>query len=370
MGLTKNEQYFLYAIKNTCIKLGNLNKILPSLIGGLAIYESFWGTKYAGSKNLYCLMQDNINPSNKIYSINTGKIYNAKDTGPKEDELYPVYIKAYADYRESIDDFVKYLINIRRSPDGPFKYHNLIECIDYKEAVNRLVRDGYTTYIDRKNTAYFESNLIGIIEKNKLYEWDQELIDTIKEEDMSKKKRYAYRTPVTINEPEEDNINEEIVEEETTEEVVEEPMVEEQPVSGIMYRVRLDWEKLDTQIFASINLDDAIEEASKHEGYKVYNGETGEVVCDPWEKKEEIVEEEIDLPYRELTNPSHGRIVILDKTPVYKKATDRKPYKYFSGEFYYYDNTIVNDRAKICKDLKAIVRKDVTKILGYIDIKV
>ena len=362
MELTKQEKYFLNIIENTCKKVGTLNRILPSMIGALAIYESSWGTRYGASKNLFCLAVNIGNQSDKIYSINTGKIYHAKDDSKKPDEYYPIYIKAYADYRESIDDFVSYLVNERRSPDGPFKFENLKNCIDYKEAVERLYRDGYYTYVDTKNTAYFTSNIISIIEKYELYKWDEKLIKIVKEEEeeMSKRKRSVI---VQQEKPVVASATEEVVEEST-------PVVQEEEVvtEEVMYRVRLDWEKVDTQIFASPVLEDAIEEASAHEGYKVYNGNTGELVNDPWIVVEEEVVEK--LPYKEITSPSHGRPVILDHTAVYRTTKDKKPFKYFSGQFYYYDNTVTNGRAKICKDLKTIKRKDVNKILGYIEVKV
>ena len=160
-------------------------------------------------------------------------------------------------------------------------------------------------------------------------------------------------------------IEEEIVEEEKKEEpVVLKPDLTI-PRMTTIYRVRLEWEKPDTQIYATMDLDLAKEEASKHEGYIVFNGETGEVVYDPWEEKEP----EPKPIFKEVTSPSHYRPVVLTNTPVYRNAIDTKPFKYFSGKFYYFDNTVTNGRAKICTDPKYILRNQVAKILGYIDIK-
>ena len=173
---------------------------------------------------------------------------------------------------------------------------------------------------------------------------------------------------------------EEVSEEETVEEetpVEEKEVIEEQeeevvlkpnltvPAMVTIYRVRLEWERPDTQIYATMDLDLAKEEASKHEGYIVFNGETGEVVYDPWEEKEP----EPKPIFKEVTSPSHYRPVVLINTPVYRNAMDKKPFKYFSGKFYYFDNTVTNGRAKICTDPKYILRNQVAKILGYIDIK-
>ena len=173
---------------------------------------------------------------------------------------------------------------------------------------------------------------------------------------------------------------EEVSEEETVEEetpIEEKEAIEEQeeevvlkpnltvPAMVTIYRVRLEWERPDTQIYATMDLDLAKEEASKHEGYIVFNGETGEVVYDPWEEKEP----EPKPIFKEVTSPSHYRPVVLINTPVYRNAMDKKPFKYFSGKFYYFDNTVTNGRAKICTDPKYILRNQVAKILGYIDIK-
>lgn len=174
-------------------------------------------------------------------------------------------------------------------------------------------------------------------------------------EEVSEEETVEEETPVE---------EKEVIEEQEEEEVVLKPNLTV-PAMVTIYRVRLEWERPDTQIYATMDLDLAKEEASKHEGYIVFNGETGEVVYDPWEEKEP----EPKPIFKEVTSPSHYRPVVLINTPVYRNAMDKKPFKYFSGKFYYFDNTVTNGRAKICTDPKYILRNQVAKILGYIDIK-
>ena len=184
--------------------------------------------------------------------------------------------------------------------------------------------------------------------------------ETVVEETTSEVEEVSEEETVVEETP----VEEEVIEEQEEEEVMLKPNLTV-PAMVTIYRVRLEWERPDTQIYATMDLELAKEEASKHEGYIVFNGETGEVVYDPWEEKEP----EPKPIFKEVTSPSHYRPVILINTPVYRNAMDEKPFKYFSGKFYYFDNTITNGRAKICTDPKYILRNQVAKILGYIDIK-
>jgi len=168
----------------------------------------------------------------------------------------------------------------------------------------------------------------------------------------------------------ETEVMEELVEEDIQEEIIEEENFQKpEPTKEVfehMYRVRLDWDRPDTQIFASPILQDAIEYASSHEGYKVYIDDDGELECDPWIKQEK---EEVNNPgYREIIHPIPGHIISLDKTPVYRTAFDKYPFNSFTGDYYFYDRTITNKRAKIttCSN---VTKPDPSLIFGYIIIE-
>ena len=108
----------------------------------------------------------------------------------------------------------------------------------------------------------------------------------------------------------------------------------------------------------------------KHEGYKIYIDDDGELFEDPWvdfyKKKEETAP--VTDGMKKVVHPIPGKIVILDNTPVFRKAIDRQPYCILSGTFYFYDNTVVNNRAKITRVKNNSNPKDPTLILGYINI--
>ena len=55
-------------------------------------------------------------------------------------------------------------------------------------------------------------------------------------------------------------------------------------------------------------------------------------------------------------------------TPVFKKAIDKTPFRYMTGAFYFYDNTIVHNRAKITTVKNDRNPCDPSLILGYINI--
>ena len=152
---------------------------------------------------------------------------------------------------------------------------------------------------------------------------------------------------------------------EMLEEVIEEEAMEN---IGEIYRVRLDKDDPSTQIFISNNLDDCIEEAKKHLGYKVFN-EDGNV---RYENLGDIELEKDDknTMYNYLL-PSTGKLVVLKKVPVYRHPNDTKPYREANGKYYFYDYTIINDRAKITENANIATdpNRNPSMIYGYIDIK-
>ena len=352
---TKNEQSFLNKIKKSCISAAKRTNIIPSLIGVNAIVESSWESNIdvPFTKNLFNLVVDK-NWWGKCYSKDTQKTYNSKSDCK---EIGAILLKAYNNYNESINDYADYIISSRRSDNGPYRYSSLIGCLDYKECVDIFLRNGYY----RNDDLLYKSKLINIIEKYKLYEWD----DMIKSEEtiMSKRNRkFIKPEPTEYKIYNDANENDPIISED--EQVVGFVMTADDPT----YRVRLDWNKPNTQLIATRDPETAIKEASKHEGYRVYVGEDGEVYKDPWIKEEEPeIEDPNAIKTKSTILPTKGQRVILNNTPVYRNITDENPFRYFTGNnFYYYDSIIVNNRAKITIYRDA---KTPDKILGYIDLK-
>ena len=374
MQLTSNETMFLNMIKPVCIKRSVEEKIAPSVMAALAIDISNWGTNplFQYTRNVYMLPVGE-NWYGKCFSKNTKKIY---DSVEKCTEIGSSLYRVYGSHQDSVNDFISTLMSSRRSKNGPLRYECLVRCTDYKESTNRLVRAGFMeAYLNRKEDPWYAGRLQTIIEKYELFVWDEELKKSIQEEDnrMSKNRRHIH-----VNRPLVDNANQvvetatdEIVEEEAVETAEEEVTYEAVPIiEDHIYRVRLDWDRPDTQIFASPNYTDCKEEAMKHEGYKIYIDDDGELFEDPWvdfyKKKEETAP--VTDGMKKVVHPIPGKIVILDNTPVFRKAIDRQPYCILSGTFYFYDNTVVNNRAKITRVKNNSNPKDPTLILGYINI--
>ena len=367
MQLTSNETMFLNMIKPVCIMQSVQEKIAPSVMAALAITISDWGTTkdFLLTRNVYMIPVDR-DWYGKCYSKDTGKIYNSVENCP---EIGSSLYRVYSTHQDSINDFISILMSSRRSKNGPLRYESLVRCVDYKESVYRLIRAGFmTTYLNRREDPWYAGYLQTIIEKYGLYEWDEELKKSIEEEKTKMAKRRHIRAnnrPLNM----ETSIEETPVNDEVNEEVIEE--VKEAPiVNEHMYRVRLDWERPDTQIFASPNYADCKEEALKHEGYKIYVDDEGELFEDPWEGFYDKPEEETpsDPDIRNVIHPIPGKIVTLNYTPVFKKAIDKESFCYLTGNFYFYDNSIVHNRAKITNVKNDKNPSDPSLIIGYINI--
>lgn len=360
MQLTSNETMFLNMIKPVCIKRSIEEKIAPSVMAALAIDISSWGTSidFQYTRNVYALPADE-NWFGQCYSKSTRKIY---DSVKNCTEIGASLYRVYSSHQNSVDDFISTLMSSRRSKNGPLRYESLKRCTDYKKSINRLIRAGFmTSYLNRREDIFYASKLQSIIEKYGLYDWDEELKKVIKEEDENMSKRrhiHINKQPQVVNKP--------VVEETDTSIVVEE---EKQTADEFhMYRVRLDWDRPDTQIFASPNYDDCKEEAMKHEGYKIYVDDEGELFEDPWADFYKKEEEEPAPGIKEVIHPIPGKIIVLNNTPVFKKAIDKTPFRYMTGTFYFYDNTIVHNRAKITTVKNDRNPCDPSLILGYINI--
>ena len=351
-NITEEQKLFFDSIKDECIKVGNKNNILPSVIGGIAALISNYGNSdsYRETNNLFSMTVDD-NWFGTCYSVDTRITYE----NPKAcDEKNFILLKAFMSSEECIDHFADFILSARRSKNGPFKYSSIVGDMDYKSVINRLGRLGFNHEFTYTTTSYFFNTCVAIIENSGIYEWDNEV------KDMSRKR---IRNKMVVN-----NQNNEVAEQslETEESAI---AVEEEQISH-MYRVRLEWEKPDTQIFASPDYDAAKAKALEHEGYKIYIDDDGELFEDPWMKKEEVkpVAVPTTIPgVKEVIQPYEGKVINLHDTPVYRNATDEMYFRCISGRFYFYDETIVNGRAKITAT-QHMPKKNPSYILGYINI--
>lgn len=231
--------------------------------------------------------------------------------------------------RDDTEQLLHDILNFKLSEDSPYKYRKIVNIKDYKKDISILTTQGFISdYLDNTlDEQKFYNEMISIIEKNKMYEWD----DIIKTGTSHKKKSRSER----ISFPDK------------------------------MYRVRLSWDKRDTQIFSSPIYEDALKEAMNHEGYKIYD-DSGSLIKDPWEVKD--IYEKTTECYQSKIHPIKNHIVTLTNTPVFRTATDKYPMICLSGSFYFYDDTITKGRAKITK-YKDLTKRDPRFILGYINIK-
>ena len=62
-----------------------------------------------------------------------------------------------------------------------------------------------------------------------------------------------------------------------------------------------------------------------------------------------------------------GKPVVLNNTPVYRGVHDKRPMGRLTGQFFFYDGTVINNRGKITTH-KHIEKKDPKLITGYIDL--
>ena len=267
-NITEEQKLFFNSIKDACINTGNKTNILPSVIGGIAALISNYGNSesYRETNNLFSMTVDS-NWFGTCYSVDSRITY---ENFKACDEKNFILLKAFSSKEECIEHFADFLTSTRRSNDGPFKYTAIIGDTDYKSVINKLGRLGFNHEFTYTTTSYFFNTCVAIIENSGIYEWDNEV------KDMSKK-RIRNRMIVQNNEVVEQALD--------TEAAIESE--EEEQISH-MYRVRLAWEKPDTQIFASPNYDAAKAKALEHEGYKIFIDDEGELFEDPWMKKEEV----------------------------------------------------------------------------------
>lgn len=174
------------------------------------------------------------------------------------------------------------------------------------------------------------------------------------------------------------NVKVPVEEEEPVEENMEPPYMlipkeQESVISTHVYRVRLSWEKRDTQIYAGNDIEVARVEARKHEGYKIYQDDNGMMIEDPWvkfdtEPKEQTLHEKLkDEGFARFIHPGSGVSIVLKDRPVYRFPDDAHPFTKVTGTFYFYDGNVVKGRAKITRKYNGEKLKKPSDIFGYID---
>lgn len=345
---------FFNIIKRDCIKYCLEYNISPSIVSAISIIISDWGANSdcIRTNNIFLLPVD-CNWYGKCYSKDSKKFYNNKsECVEKNCILY----RAYGSYTESVEDFIKYIVTSKRSENGPLKYGSLIGVYDYKKAIDILIRlDFFSKYLHMSNYITISNKMITIIENNNLFDWDKEVEDYIMSNKRRQFSKHNFSNACNTNTENIEKSNDNNIEESNSEDI------------GHMYRVRLDWDKPMTQIFASTEYDKALEEAKKHEGYKIYIDDDGELFEDPWiNEPQEIIDTSIPGVLH-VIHPDPKNPIVLDNTPIYRNSIDKIPFKYLSGIFYFYDSSIVNNRGKITVH-KNIITPNPSLILGYIDL--
>ena len=360
----KNVDYkssFFNRIKDIIIINCYENNIVSSVVAAIAAIVSNYGSLVhcLNSNNLFLLPADK-NWLGKCYYSDTKKVYDSiEKCGYNHNNVY----RAYSNTENCIKDFVNYLICSKRSKNGPLKYGNIIGAFDYKEVVNILIRaDFFYDYFPNEDCITISNKIIKTIEEDKLFLWDEEEIEMSRKRYNKNNKLKNEQPQVAVNSIEVESISE------NTEIVA---MEKEDKSNGNtiehMYRVRSDWDKPMTQIFASPVYEDALKVALDHEGYKIYIDDDGELFEDPWVKEEQEIVDTSVPGVLKVIHPIPGRPIKLNNTPVYRNAIDKNPFKHLTGIFYFYDNFIINERGRITVH-RDFIKPNPTLILGYIDL--
>lgn len=176
------KEVFLNILKPSIIENCVKERVCPSVFAAIAIKSSNWGddVNVHLSMNLFSLPANSGEWYGKCLNTNTHQEYNTKS---ESTEVGEVLIRAYDLYEESISDYVSFVMNYKRSKNGPYKYQIIKNCTDYKETINKLVRAGFMQdHFYTVDDIILIQDLIGIIENYSLYEWDQPLKEAIKED--------------------------------------------------------------------------------------------------------------------------------------------------------------------------------------------
>lgn len=341
--LSTAEKKFLNIVVPKAKQIMRVNKLLASITIAQGALESGWGTtELAKEANNIFGIKVNEDWNGPSYSKETKEYYDNKIDAVNVTALFRVYDS----FEDSIDDRTNYLLT-RKVDSNKYRYRNLIGVTDYKEAANLLVLDGYAT------DPNYATKLINIIQKYELDRYDKEIMEEMNASDN------LYRVRKTWEDKDSQLIAAKVLE--NAKKVADDnpgykvfnyngDMVYDPLMDGdILYRVRLTWDRAETQLIAAKNLNNAKEVAEKHSGYKVFD-EQGKIVYDPW-KKEDPVEQD---PINKVIIPTIGATVILDNIGVYRTSNDKTPFVFLSGKYYFYEDKTYNGRVRITDRLDSI----------------
>lgn len=349
------ENEFLNSIKTDCMAQMKKNNILASIIGAIAYYHSNGGQNemLPATSNLYKLRADD-KWTGKCFGFESKSLYDSyRDGVGSKDDLYRVY----GSYTECIEDWVNYILNRRKGESGPYRYRNIIGLSSYKKVANMLDRDGYSKDITHRKDSNFNTAIVSIIDKYDLVRWD---LNTFAEKaipgDQFSVKKFsgASETLITTDYLEgakaisAQNQGYKVYDSKGNE--VFDPWTHAE--SDPIYRVRIAWEAIESQLLSTQSYEDAVREASEHRGYKVYVGDLGDIAFDPWKKKKPANKVVLRGPkkpvVKQVINLYPGMPIKLSKsTALYKNAVDNIPIKFITGDFYVYSTRVIRNRIRI-----------------------
>lgn len=376
--ISVDEIKFLELIKKPCqLQMKNTN-ILASVIGSIIFHISDGGAKnsFSSSTYNYTKMIADKNWLGKVYHKETNKIY---DNISEYDGMESVY-KVYLSEAECIEDFVKYLINTRKSTNGPLKYANVRQAANSHKAFEFLNRADFPKNFIIINDQNWVAKMDALVDKLGLVEWDKEVIDNKanpEEKIFYIKKNITDKdslvTTIVLDDAKKiasENRGYKVFDDHN---LVYDPWLD--MADDQVYRVRMYIDSGEhIQLLATQDLNEAKEEAAKHEGYKVY-AEDDELIYNPWIKSNSentnIVYESDGAVIKQIVVVELGKEIPVDNTPLYRDAYDKNPMIFLrEGPIYIFDTNIINNRVRVSKtnDLRYINGKDPLRVIGFIEV--
>lgn len=315
---------FIKLIENSAKHIMSKYNILASLTIAQAILESGWGESecYKLANNVYGIKGEY---EGEFIEIESPEVVN------KTEEMKLSKFKKYPSIKECFEDRINMILNNKLNKKE-YRYRNLINVKDYKEACILIQKDGYS------NSQDYADTLIKIIEDNNLYEIDKSVLET-PNIDVSNVKPG-------------DNPTHNIIE------VIPDKLVKED-----LYRVRLTAISSGKQKGTFSILEDAIKECDKHIGYNVYNTSGlllhESIAKDPSVKPKPSINSYLFMK---------GMMIDIINSPIYDSSTTDIESRNINGKYYIYDGIKFGSRYRITKELKH-VEKGSQYVIGYIDKK-
>lgn len=158
------KENFLDEIKSGALKSWENHGLLPSIVGAQAALESDWGSSLLAmeSNNLFGV---------KASSDWTGgkKKYETKEQDSEGNETtIEAYFRVYDSWEDSVEDHGAFFTSTEWREEN---YKNVFGLKEYKRQAEEIQNAGYATDVK------YADKLIGVIESNKLQEWDLEVLE-------------------------------------------------------------------------------------------------------------------------------------------------------------------------------------------------